>query len=53
MKDKGHFYISLAKSVIRIFGCLLSWKKKKLSILAAGLAAAELLGIAEEVFDKR
>lgn len=53
MKDKGHFYISLAKSVIRIGGCVLAAIEGSLVLLCAAFGVAELLGIAEELADKR
>ena len=56
MKDKGHFYASLIKSIVRIIACVGAFiitKDTSVKVLAFGLAGAELLGIAEEVFDKR
>lgn len=53
MNDKGHLYISLAKSVIRIVGAVIAIGKKSVSILALFLLCAEVLGVAEEVVDKR
>lgn len=57
MKDKGHFYISLIKSLLRIFGCsgLITYFgiNNIVGIFASAFLVAELLGIAEEVADKR
>jgi hypothetical protein len=54
MKDKGHFYISLIKSLLRIAGCiyLTIWFPIILpfSLLFLG---AEVLGILEEIADRR
>ncbi len=48
---KAHFHISLAKSAIRILGCILLIVSGIKIIGLAGilLLAAEILGIAEEV----
>lgn len=53
MKDKGHFYTSLLKSLIRIVACALAITNHNIYILAIGLFIAEILGVAEEIFDKR
>ena len=53
MNSKGHLYISLVKSFIRITGSLLSLVFKDFKILAVSFCLAEVLGIFEEVFDKR
>lgn len=60
MKDKGHFCISLAKSVLRIGGCIAAcvqasqgWFTVGLVTLSVTLVVAEVLGVLEEVFDKR
>jgi hypothetical protein len=47
--SKGHFYVSLAKSGLRIGGCvaLLGWQD--IAWFALAFLAAELLGIAEEL----
>jgi hypothetical protein len=46
--SKGHFYVSLAKSVIRILAgaCLISGN---LVFAGAGFILAEVLGIVEEL----
>ena len=53
MKSKAHFLISLIKSVIRIAGCILALITNQTIYLAIFFLSAELLGIAEEIFDKR
>lgn len=53
MKDKGHFIVSVTKSGIRIFGCILCLLTKSLVPLAVGFLLAEFLGILEELLDKR
>ena len=51
MKDKGHFRISIAKSLIRIIGY--SFLFIEHPYVAVFLAVAEVGGILEEVADKR
>lgn len=52
MNDFGHFIISLIKSILRIIGCILAVIYSiKLGFLLFGIA--EILGIAEEIVDKR
>ena len=53
MNDKGHLYISLAKSIIRIGGAAVGVYKKSVVCLGIAFITAELLGIAEELVDKR
>jgi hypothetical protein len=59
MNDKGHFYISLAKSILRICGCCgaavasFSNPAGAIACLAVLFVLAEGLGIAEEIVDKR
>lgn len=53
MKDKYHFYTSLAKSAIRIIGCFWGIISQRFESVLVMLILAELLGIFEEVFDKR
>ena len=45
-----HFCISLAKSALRIAGCVLGIFYNSLAILAVFFMVAEILGIAEEIF---
>ena len=49
----NHFNISLVKSIIRILSCFLAMVSSSVFALAAGFAIAEVLGIMEEVYDKR
>lgn len=53
MKDKGHFITSLIKSVIRIGFCLWAWKTNMFQIAMFGLMLAEVVGILEEILDRR
>ena len=45
----GHFYVSLIKSGLRLIGCLVAVYTGSIVLLALALAAAEILGIAEEL----
>ena len=49
----GHFSISIVKSLLRIVGCGMFLWKGSLNCFAGCFLFAELLGIAEEIFDKR
>lgn len=53
MNDKGHFLISMIKSGVRILGSVIAIKKRSTAVLASALLGAEILGIAEELVDKR
>ena len=53
MNSKWHLYISFIKSAVRIIACALSLILQSLTALAAGMLIAELLGVLEEVGDKR
>ena len=53
MKDKGHFIISLVKSLLRLAGCTVCMFTTNLIHLAIAFGLAEILGILEEVADKR
>lgn len=53
MNSKGHLLISIAKSIIRIGSCTASLVFGMFSILVAGFLVAELLGVVEEIVDKR
>jgi hypothetical protein len=46
---KGHFYVSLIKSVLRLAGCLFAAYTGSVVALAIFFAVAEILGIAEEL----
>lgn len=53
MNSKGHLYISLLKSAIRIIGCVSTLVTKDIVLLAVAFGFAELLGVLEELADKR
>ena len=46
---KGHFYVSLVKSAVRIIGCVVAAYTGSVILLAVSLAVAELIGIVEEL----
>lgn len=58
-KGRGHFITSLVKSLLRIGGCIVAWAlasshpQAGLTTLAGSLMVAEVLGILEEVLDRR
>lgn len=47
--SRKHFYISLAKSGLRLTGCLVAAATSSVVLLALFFAIAEFLGIAEEL----
>ena len=55
MNSKWHLYTSVAKSIIRIIGCVAvgTWGVKGLYIMATCFFFAETLGIMEEFGDER
>lgn len=53
MNSKGHFCISLVKSLIRIGGGICAIIGHSVLPLAVCLVLAEVCGILEEVFDDR
>lgn len=53
MNSKSHLFLSFAKSLIRIAGCAATLMSGDVKYVLVLLVAAEILGIAEEVFDKR
>ena len=53
MNSKDHLYISLAKSSIRILGCIGTYFSGDVMILVGSFGFAELLGVIEELADKR
>lgn len=53
MNSKWHLITSILKSVIRIVGCIIGVCLKSVSIVGGSIVIAELLGIAEELGDKR
>ena len=46
---KGHFYVSLGKSAVRLIGCLVAAYTGSVITLAVFLAVAEFIGIIEEI----
>lgn len=53
MNSKSHLYASLAKSFIRVIGCVLAIVGKSVFLLAVLFLLAEVLGIVEELIDER
>lgn len=46
---KGHFYVSLIKSGVRLVGCLVTAYTGSVVTLAVFFAVAEFIGVAEEL----
>ena len=53
MNDKGHFYISLIKSITRITSGITTVFTGVMYFMVIGFVVAELFGIIEELLDKR
>lgn len=53
MNSLGHFLVSLGKSILRIGACVWTAITVDVVILAIGFVLAEVLGIVEELVDKR
>lgn len=53
MNSTGHLVISIAKSALRIGSCIYCMATGLLWPLAAGFLVAEVLGVLEELVDKR
>ena len=53
MNSKGHLYVSLAKSAIRIISAIVTYFTGDVMVLAWGFGCAEILGVVEELADKR
>lgn len=53
MNDKGHLYTSLTKSCLRILGCVLFLLNGIAADVVVAFLLAEVLGIVEEMLDKR
>ncbi len=53
MNSKGHLYISLTKSIIRVAGGVISLVSASIIPLAIGIIIAEIGGVLEEIVDKR
>ncbi len=53
MNSKGHLLISLAKSVIRVIGGIVTLTTGSVVPVAVGVIVAEIGGVLEELVDKR
>lgn len=53
MNSKGHLFISLAKSSIRVIGGIVALLSKSVVPLAIGIIVAEVGGVLEELVDER
>ena len=53
MNRKFHFGCSFIKSIMRISACYLALSSGDWTIMAIGLGGAEILGIIEELGDRR
>lgn len=53
MNSKGHLTISIIKFATRIVSCLLAVIFGNTNIALTGIVLAEVLGILEEIVDKR
>lgn len=53
MNSKGHLFISLAKSAIRVIGGVVTLINGSVIPLAVGIILAEVGGVLEELVDKR
>ncbi len=53
MNSKGHFFISLAKSAVRVIGGIITLVKCSIIPLAVGVIVAEVGGVLEELVDQR
>ena len=53
MNSKWHLYVSIFKSFIRMFGCVLALVCNSWAVLAVFLLVAEMLGVLEELKDER
>ena len=53
VKDRGHFWVSTGKSAIRLVGVVVTLATKSVFVLALAFGVAEILGVVEELVDKR
>lgn len=53
MNSKGHLFISLGKSSVRVIGGIVSLVRKSVIPLAVGIIVAEIGGVLEELVDER
>lgn len=53
MNSKGHLFISLGKSAIRVVGGIVTLLSGSIIPLAVGIIVAEVGGVLEELVDER
>ncbi len=53
MNSKGHLFISLAKSAVRVIGGVITLVNGSIIPLAIGIIVAEIGGVLEELVDQR
>lgn len=53
MNSLGHLLISISKSILRIGSCIYTLYTGTITVMAIGFLIAEILGILEELVDKR
>lgn len=53
MNSKWHLYVSIFKSFIRMFGCVLALVLNSWAVIAVFFLVAEMLGVLEELKDER
>jgi len=53
MNSFGHLIVSISKSILRIGSCVFAYGMNNVKYLAIGFLVAEILGIIEELVDKR
>ncbi len=53
MNSKGHLFISLVKSAVRVVGGIATLVKSSIIPLVVGVIIAEIGGVLEELVDQR
>ena len=53
MNSKGHLFISLANSTVRVVGGIITLISKSVVPVAVGIVIAEIGGVLEELVDER
>ena len=53
MNSKGHLFISLAKSAVRVVGAIITLNRKSVIPVSIGIIVAEIGGVLEEFVDER
>lgn len=53
MNSKGHLFISLVKSAVRVVGGVITLVNGSIVPLAVGIIVAEIGGVLEELVDQR